>query len=117
MDDAPRTSTLLKLAVGAALLMPIAALIIAVAFREWVMFPGALVSSVMYGVLGYFAVRGGDWARWKMRGRATREPETAWWEMVKVPSLLTALVSFSLRRQPLVYAACFSRASLYPTAA
>src|SRR5450432_1147457 len=64
MNDTRATSPLFKLAVGATLLVPIAGLFIAIAFREWVMFPGALVSLLLYGVLGYFAVRGRDWARW-----------------------------------------------------
>jgi hypothetical protein len=64
MKDTLETSMLFKCAVGATLLVPIAGVISAVAFRHWVIFPGSLVSLVLYGVLGYFAVHGRDWARW-----------------------------------------------------
>lgn len=66
MNDNPKSSTLLKCAVSASLLIPIVGVVIAVAFRQWVMFPGALLSLVLYGILGYFAVRGNDWARWTL---------------------------------------------------
>jgi hypothetical protein len=65
MNDDPKPTPLsFKVAVIATLLVPVAGLVIAIAARQWVIFPGALVSLVLYAVLGYFALKGREWARW-----------------------------------------------------
>jgi hypothetical protein len=64
MNNPRQTSLSFKLAVIATLLVPVMGLVISITARQWVMFPGALVSLALYGVLGYFAVQGREWARW-----------------------------------------------------
>ena len=52
------------IAVAASMLVPVAGIIVALACREMVILPGALVSLVFYGLVGYFAIEGHEWARW-----------------------------------------------------
>lgn len=64
MNDIQQTSLSFKLAVIATLLVPIVGVVIGIAAHQWVIFPGALGSLVLYAVLGYFAIKGREWARW-----------------------------------------------------
>lgn len=54
----------LLLAVGVSMLFPIGGTVVAIAAREIVMLPGALISVAFYGVMGYFAIQGRQWAKW-----------------------------------------------------
>jgi hypothetical protein len=46
------------------MLFPLAGVTIGIVRHEMVILPGALLSTVLYGIMGYFAIRGREWARW-----------------------------------------------------
>ena len=52
------------LGVAASMLFPLAGVAIGVGARDMVILPGALVCTLFYGITGYFAIRGREWARW-----------------------------------------------------
>jgi hypothetical protein len=63
---ARRNGLPLTFAVAGAIAYGLVAVAIAVARRDTMALPGAVISFLVYGTFGYLALRGREWARWVM---------------------------------------------------